>query len=66
MKGKWKKPKWAIQQIFRDNGVIEDICEHEIGHPNKEWLDKYPSPHNSLHFCDGCCTLTTCVKKDTV
>lgn len=52
---KWPMAKWAVKQIFRDNGVIEDLCEHGVGHPNRAWLEKYHSPHNGIHGCDGCC-----------
>lgn len=52
---KWPMPKWAIGQCFRENGVVEDTCQHGVGHPNKHWLQKYPSPHNGIHGCDGCC-----------
>lgn len=55
IKKKWPPAQWAVQQIFRDNGMIEDICEHGVGHPNRAWLEKYPSPHNGIHGCDGCC-----------
>lgn len=54
---KWPTAKWAVNQIFRDNGVVEDLCEHGVGHPNRAWLEKYPSPHNGIHGCDGCCQI---------
>lgn len=50
-------PPWAAQQIRRASGLIEDVCEHGIGHPNREWLRVYGDrSHLSVHGCDGCCT----------
>lgn len=58
---KYKKPDWAIQQIMRD-GMIEDICEHGVGHPNHEWYQEMLKIHGKeegegygIHGCDGCC-----------
>lgn len=53
---KYKQPSWSKQLLYRENGVIEDICEHGVGHPNREWLDKVGFKHiNGIHGCDGCC-----------
>lgn len=54
----YEKPDWAVKQITRASGLVEDICEHGVGHPNQEWLDKHdPSRKTgiSIHGCDGCC-----------
>ena len=55
----YKKPRWAIKQITRETGLIEDICKHGVGHPNIEWL-KLHDPEGklafSVHGCDGCCS----------
>ena len=54
----YEKPDWAIKQIERGSGLIEDICEHGIGHPNKEWLEENDPDDTmkfSVHGCDGCC-----------
>ena len=56
---KYKKPVWAINQITRESGLIEDICMHGIGHPNSEWLRKNDPQGKlgfSIHGCDGCCS----------
>jgi hypothetical protein len=55
---KYKKPTWAVNQIIRDDwgGIVEDICEHGIGHPNKEWLKKHGKECDNIHGCDGCCS----------
>lgn len=58
MKDKYPKALWAVTQLYRE-GQIEDICCHGIGHPNKYWLQTYPSPHNGIHGCDGCCMKET-------
>lgn len=59
MKTQYKKPDWAIDQIIREGGLVEDICEHGVGHPNKEWLAEH-DPENkksfAIHGCDGCCS----------
>lgn len=54
---KYKKPTWAIKQIVRHDrgGMVEDICRHGIGHPNKEWLKKHGTKTDSVHGCCGCC-----------
>lgn len=58
MKIKYKKPNWAVDQIIRETGLVEDICEHEVGHPNNEWLEEHDSDNKkcfAVHGCDGCC-----------
>jgi len=54
----YPKPDWAVNQIVRASGLVEDICEHGIGHPNISWL-KLHDPDGekgySIHGCDGCC-----------
>ena len=58
----YKKPKWAVQQITRESGLIEDICKHGVGHPNRDWIKKYDSrgiKGFSIHGCDGCCSKET-------
>lgn len=55
------KPDWAVQQIVRETGLIEDVCKHGIGHPNKasikEMDKKYKGSKGAwgIHGCDGCC-----------
>lgn len=59
---KYKKPKWAVKQIERQSGLIEDICEHGVGHPNDDYLDKHPNMVKKgfgIHGCDGCCNKKT-------
>ena len=60
MQTKYKKPDWAVEQIIRDDrdGMVEDICEHGIGHPNLQWLKEHGNKKvDSVHGCDGCCKL---------
>ena len=57
---KYPPPKWAVGQILRETGLVEDACEHGVGHPNLKWLETHcttPSDWNiwSTHGCDGCC-----------
>jgi hypothetical protein len=52
------KPDWALYQRQRYDGVVEDVCEHGVGHPNEEFLRRY-DPHGyydeGAHDCCGCC-----------
>jgi hypothetical protein len=54
----YPRPSWAVNQIVRSNGLVEDICEHGIGHPNTGFL-KLHDPNGELgyacHGCDLCC-----------
>jgi len=55
---KYIKPPWAVNQIIRENGMIEDICEHGIGHPNHVWYQERVKKHGTsigIHGCCGCC-----------
>lgn len=56
---KYEKPEWAIKQIIRETGLVEDVCKHGVGHPNIEYLKEH-DPDGSkafgVHGCDGCCT----------
>jgi hypothetical protein len=53
---KYPKPEWACQQVWRLSGLIEDICEHGVGHPNRKWLSDNPDKsYLGIHGCDGCC-----------
>lgn len=56
---KYKMPDWAVDQIVRADGRVEDICEHGVGHPNLEYLmsidDSNKRYYASIHGCDGCC-----------
>ena len=54
----YKKPEWAIQQVTRASGLVEDICEHGVGHPNEESLRDMEAQGRDgfgIHGCDGCC-----------
>ena len=58
-KMRYKKPDWAVQQIMRASGLIEDICKHGVGHPNSDFLarnPRYKKQGFSIHGCDGCCS----------
>ncbi|MAF24395.1 hypothetical protein CL634_02250 [bacterium] len=55
------KPEWAVSQLTRSTGLVEDVCEHGIGHPNRDWIvrRKFSRPKESYwgtHGCDGCCS----------
>lgn len=48
------KPEWATEQLVRETGLLEDICEHGVGHPNRDFLQRFRK-HSGIHGCDGCC-----------
>lgn len=50
------KRSWVVEQITRANGLVEDICEHGVGHPNPEWLQEHGKEMDGIHGCDGCCS----------
>jgi len=53
-----RKPDWAVKQIVRrdrPDRCVEDICQHGVGHPNKQWLKKQNNTYAGVHGCDGCC-----------
>lgn len=55
------KPDWAVGQTVRETGLLEDLCEHGVGHPNKQWLAERKITHPwqaywGTHGCDGCCS----------
>jgi hypothetical protein len=60
MKRKFYRPVWAVQQIVRHDRsyMTEDICEHGIGHPNREWMRLFQEKYDDsgIHGCDGCCS----------
>lgn len=61
MTREYKRPAWAVDQIVRASGLVEDICKHGVGHPNEEWLRSHclkPETYHtwSIHGCDGCCS----------
>ena len=53
-------PLWAVQQIVRHdrNGMLEDVCKHGVGHPNRAWLEAHPRD-GGIHGCDRCCAVVT-------
>ena len=51
-------PPWAIYQLTRSSGLVEDVCKHRVGHPNIHSLkdmEKRGRKGFSIHGCDGCC-----------
>lgn len=42
-----------------DRGILERICEHGIGHPDRDsadYLSSIGKGYENVHGCDGCCT----------
>lgn len=57
---KYPKAKWAVEQIIRDDkgNLVEDVCEHGCGHPNRTWLELHDPDGKKamgIHGCCGCC-----------
>ena len=55
---RYPPPKWAVSQNVRESGLVEDVCKHGVGHPNRKWLAKNdPTGRLKLgvHGCEGCC-----------
>jgi len=51
-------PSWAIKQIVRESGLIENVCIHNIGHPHPnsvKYLADMGMTGFEIHSCDGCC-----------
>ena len=38
--GKYPRPEWAIQQIFRMSGLLENVDSIGVGHPSEEFVKK--------------------------
>lgn len=56
---RYPKPDWAVKQIVRASGLVEDVCKHGLGHPNAAWMKLHdPDGEKGLgiHGCDGCCS----------
>jgi len=54
----YPRPPWAVKQIVRASGLVEDISESGCGHPNAHWLklhDPIGERGYSIHGCDGAC-----------
>ena len=48
---------WAVDQVIRfdRNMMVEDVCMHGVGHPNRVWLKKNGTDGDEIHGCCGCC-----------
>ena len=45
-----------------DRGILERICEHGIGHPDRDsadYLSSIGKGYENVHGCDGCCNGNT-------
>lgn len=45
--------------LFREEGLMERVCEHGVGHPDPDSLAFFESQgikNMGIHGCDGCCT----------
>ena len=64
---------WSIGRDIRSGGLIEDVCEHGVGHPNAYSLDVVVKlklrvdptakvDYIGMHGCDGCCGKTAYIE----
>ena len=44
-------------KVTREDGRVEIICPHGVGHPVESLSRKWDSSWMGIHGCDGCCTL---------
>lgn len=54
----YPKPDWAVDQIVRSSGLVEDIDDEGCGHPNRAWLkihDDNGERGFGIHGCNGKC-----------
>ncbi len=42
--------------LIREDGRIEQMCKHGVGHPIGH-LNKWQDSWMGVHGCDGCCSL---------
>jgi len=51
-------PKWAVSQTIRHDrdALVEDICKHGVGHPNRAYLKRFGKDGDGIHGCCGCCS----------
>ena len=54
----YPKPEWAVRQIVRASGLVENICCHGVGHPHEasvKEFEKIGIMSMGVHGCDLCC-----------
>lgn len=56
----YPKPEWAVKQIVRSSGLVEDICECGTGHPNLEYLKRWDPDGRLCMGIHGCCENSCC------
>lgn len=44
-----------IDTITRRSGLVEHVCVHEVGHPDRTSVAVLNDPSLAVHGCDGCC-----------
>lgn len=57
------QPSWACARTKREAGLVEDLCEHGVGHPNAYWVNWVLThlitgvdySYFWVHGCCGCC-----------
>ena len=55
---KYPRPDWAVDQIVRSSGLVENVCCHGVGHPHPVSVQEFEDRgiHSAgVHGCDMCC-----------
>lgn len=52
--GKYPRPEWAVRQILRMSGIVEDVSKKSCGHPNRGWLSIHDADGDHTHSVHGC------------
>jgi len=64
---RYPMPDWAVRQVIRTSGLVENVCKHGVGHPHpasvKEFEDR-GIMSMGVHGCDGCCCNDNTKPKD--
>jgi len=58
---RYPMPKWAVKQVRRESGLIEDVDKFGCGHPNIFWMRKHSELTKKyclgIHGCNGQCAM---------
>ena len=62
-----KKEPSGFERIVRDSTLVEYVCEHGVGHPDREsaiGLAEYYGHANGTWMVHGCCGDGCCRRED--
>ena len=55
---RYPMPDWAVRQVVRTSGLVENVCKHGVGHPHPASVKEFEDRgilSMGVHGCDGCC-----------